>query len=142
MGSPVSDVIEVYDTEILQIEKVLEILRVRSDRQSRNRGEFDREIKERFHQIGFIVDVKWWHTNLEDVKMPEVEITGRVDDRGQGMDHERLRHEITNDVLELGAGGIINTGTADEAAMIRATENSHKAAHGGGACDPSDGHTH
>lgn len=135
-----ADVIEVYDTEILQIEKVLEILRVRSERQSRNRGEFDREIKERFHGIGFIVDVKWWHTNLEDVKMPEVEITGRVDDKGTGMDHERLRHEITNDVLGLGQGGVIKTGGADEAALIRATEQGHKK--GSAACDPSDGHQH
>lgn len=136
-----ADVIEVYDTEILAIEKVLDVLKTRAENR-RNRGEFDREIKERFHHIGFIVDVKWWHTNLEDVKMPEVEIIGRVDDRGQGMDHDRLRHEIVNDVLELGSGGIINTGTADEAAMIRATEQAHKSHAGGGACDPSDGHTH
>jgi hypothetical protein len=131
---------EILDSEMLSIEKVLETLRRRAEDGRRlDRGRFDQEIVERFGQIGFKVDVKWWHTNLDEVKMPEIEIIGRTETKA--FDHDQMAHEVTSDILELGTGGVIKMGSED-AAMIRATEQAHKRQHVQGVPhDHGDGKT-
>lgn len=99
--------LDIYDSEIAEIERVSNILKVRA-RQPRNYDDFQREIKERFAEIGFVVDVKWWETNVEGVMMPEIEIIGRVD-KSHVFDRDRMVHEVTNDLLDLGEGGVIKT---------------------------------
>ena len=115
--------IDLYDTEIDAAHQVLTVLNSRAQMR-RNRGEFDREIYERFHAVGLLVDVKWFHTDQEDVKMPEITITGRVDDKAD-FDHDRLKHEIVNDVLGLGTGGVIKVKPEDMLAA-KAYEQGHK----------------
>ena len=120
---------DILDSEVLEIEKVLNTLRDRVDGRSNiDRGQFDREITDRFAAIGFTVDTKWWHTNIEDVKMPEVTITGRTG-RRPDFDHDKMAHEVVNDILGLGQGGVIKT-TQDDTGKIRAVEQGHK--HGPG----------
>jgi len=99
--------IDVYDSEVLEIEKVLNTLKARSRDQMRNYSDFDREVKERFSEIGFYVDVLWYDTNVETVKMPEIVIKGVTDARA--FDREQMTHEVTNDILGLGDGGVIKT---------------------------------
>ncbi len=122
-GEP-SRAIELYDSDILVVEKILRIVQERAANRSLDYDAFDREIKERFHDAGFVVDVKWFHTNLDTVKMPEVEIVGRVDKQGE-FDHEKMQHEVVNDILDLGTGGKIPV-TAEMMKQVKETEAAHK----------------
>lgn len=121
--------IDILDSEVLEIEKILNTLKDRAQHHSGELGNFDNEIKTRFAEIGFAVDVKWWHTNVEGVKMPEVEIIGRT--LARHFDHDRMVHEVTNDMLGLGTGGTIKMTEAD-LAKIRQVEQGHKH---GPSCD-------
>lgn len=98
---------EVYDTEIIEIEKVLGALSERATRGRLNFDAFDREIKDRFHKIGFLVDVAWYHTDVAETKIPEIVIKDRTEARD--FDYDRQVHEVTNDVLELGDKGVIKS---------------------------------
>jgi hypothetical protein len=130
--------IDILDSEVLECEKVLEVLKDRAIRHGAlNLGHFDNEIKTRFAEIGFAVDVKWWHTNVEGVKMPEIEIIGRT--AKKDFDHDQMRHEVTADILGLGQGGTIKVNPEDVLAA-KQYEQSHKKAHGGGACDGDHQH--
>lgn len=121
---------EILDSEMLDIERVLDTLKARcEDGRRLDRGQFDAEIVDRFARIGFKVDVKWWHTNIEEVKMPEIEIIGRTVTKE--FDHDRMTHEVTSDILGLGTGGVIKT-SADDLAKIHAVEQGHKH---GPSCD-------
>lgn len=117
---------DILDSEILEIEKVYNFVNAKAQHSARlNRGEFDREIVDRFAAIGFRVEVAWWHTDQDDVKIPEIQITGRINQSPFGFDHERMQHEVRKDVLELGQGGIIKASPADVQAAL-AKERSHK----------------
>lgn len=107
--------IDVYDSEILEIERVLGTLRERATSR-RDYDSFQNEIKDRFHRIGFIVDVVWYETNIPDVKMPEVVIKGRVEARA--FDREKMTAEVTGDLLQMGEGGVIATDKNKVAAMM------------------------
>lgn len=107
--------IDILDSEVLQIEKVINILKERS-RTRRNYDDFQREIKERFAEIGFVVDVAWYETNQADVKMPEIVIKGRTE--AKAFDRERMTAEVTGDVLGFGEGGVIATDKEKVAAML------------------------
>lgn len=124
---------EILDSEMLEIEKTLEFLKDKTyGGRHLDRGQFDAEIVDRFARIGFRVDVKWWHTDVEGVKMPEIEIIGRTD-RAGAFDHEKMAHEVTSDILGLGQGGVIKTNGAEDLMKIKQVEQGHK--HG-----PSCGH--
>lgn len=121
--------IEILDSEVLEIEKILNTLKDRAESHRGELGNFDNEIKTRFAEIGFAVDVKWWHTNIEGVKMPEIEIIGRTIARH--FDHDKMVHEVTNDVLGLGDGGVIKV-TPEDMLKKKAVEQAHKH---GPSCD-------
>lgn len=101
---------EIYDHEINQIHHLLEALRRKAETPQDYQA-FQDEIKERFADIGFVVDVKWWETNVEGVKRPDIEITGRTDS-GFNFDRDQQVHEVTNDLLGLGVSGVIKSDTS------------------------------
>jgi hypothetical protein len=101
----VTKTMDVHDTEIDAIQRVLETLRNRSASQ-RNYDDFQREIIDRFAQIGFVVDVRWYETTQKGVLIPEINISGRTES-GFVFDRDRQTHEVTNDVLGLGDKGVI-----------------------------------
>lgn len=119
-----SRAIELYDSDILVIEKVYQILQERGASGSRDYDAFDREIKDRFYNAGYVVDVKWFHTNVDGVKRPDIEIVGRVGKQGE-FDHDQMQHEVVEDILELGTKGKIPV-TADMMKQVRETEEAHK----------------
>jgi len=90
--------IDLYDSEILAAEKVLERLHEKQ-RKSTNLEAFRKEIIERFAEIGLKVDVKVWTTNQDGVFGFEVEITGRTE--AVNWDHDRQVHEVRTDILDL-----------------------------------------
>jgi hypothetical protein len=98
---------EIYDHEIDKIHRTLEELRRKAE-SPQNYQSFQDEIKGRFADLGFVVDVKWWDTNVEGVLMPEIEITGRTE-AGFVFDRDQQVHEVTGDMLGLGQGGVIKS---------------------------------
>jgi hypothetical protein len=117
----VTKTMDIHDTEILEIEKILNMLKARTAQGSIEYDSFQREIKERFYEIGFVVDVLWYETNMAEVKMPEIVIKGRTENKFV-FDRDRQVHEVTNDILDLGTGGIIK---ADKAMMEALAKQSH-----------------
>jgi hypothetical protein len=111
-------VIDIYDTEIDKILGVQAKLQQRASEGSRNYNDFEREIKERFEDIGFTVQVVWHSYAIGRVvqqgsAMPEVTITGRTDPKFQ-FDPDQQVHEVTANVLGIpGEEGVIKTDLGD-----------------------------
>ena len=123
--SDITTQIDVYDSEIPGIECVIErwkadwttravnlenarkalIESFAETRQKCTSGPGGAEEVHRHH--GYVVDVLIWSTNVEGVIIPEIVIKDRV----ERIDHDpdRMVHEVTNDVLGLGEGGVIKT---------------------------------
>jgi hypothetical protein len=103
--SDLTSMIELNDSDILRIESVVKIL---NDRQGKvlNMDAFRRESEERFADAGFRVTVKCYTTNQEGLYAFDIEINDRLE--GQ-FDPDQMVHEATNDVLELGTGGVIKS---------------------------------
>lgn len=120
---------EILDSEMLEIERTLELLRRRVEGGRRvDRGQFDSEIVDKFGSIGFKVVVNWYETDVENLIMPEITITGRTEKVGE-FDHDKMFHEVTSDILGLGQGGVIKT-TKDDLDKIHGVTKAHK--HGSG----------
>jgi hypothetical protein len=136
----VSSQVNLYDSEIIAIEKVLEKLNGRREKTARMSYEaFTDEVKNRFHEIGLVVSVLWFEAGaeqpdgtlkkIEGTLIPEIVIKARTDAKTFAFDHERMQHEVQSDLLELGTGGKLKL-TAEDARKILATEQGHK--HGKG----------
>lgn len=124
--------LSVHDSEILKIERILNAMRIKAQ-SAVNYQAFQDEIIERFADIGFDVDVRWYETNVERVLMPEINIKGRVEPKV--FDSDQQVHEVTNDLLGLGDGGVIKTDKGKVAAML---DGSYK----GSLKDVGHGHSH
>lgn len=103
---------EVYDSEIIQIEAALVLLNEQIQGGQRvNRGEFDRQIVERFQDLGFVAVVNWYTAAtsdgalIPDMLIPEIVIRDRIE--RHEFDHDKMVHEVTHDILETGDGGVI-----------------------------------
>lgn len=101
----VTKTVDVHDSEIDAIQRILETMRQKAAHRV-NYDAWQRETIERFAEIGFTVDVRWYETNLDGVLQPEINITGRTNP-GFVFDRDRQVHEVTNDYLGLGEGGTI-----------------------------------
>lgn len=130
--------IQLYDSEIVKIEEVLEALNKRKGQ----RTDYERwtnEVKDRFHRVGLVVSVLWYEAGVERADgsvekidgtlIPEIVIKDRVDSKTFAFDHEQMGHEVQNDLLELGTGGKLKV-TAEDARKALATFRDHK--HGAG----------
>ena len=113
--------INVYDSEINQIHHILETLRRKAET-PRSYQEFQDEVIARFYDIGFVVDVRWYDTNVEGVLMPEINIQDRVD-KSFVFDQDQQVHEVVGDLLNLGQGGVIKS---SDALSAMAKEHHHK----------------
>lgn len=135
----VSSTINLYDSEIIKIEQILEKLNERRARTARMSYEaFTDEAKNRFLEAGLVVSVRWYSAGVEQpdgsmqvvegTLIPEIVITGRTDKKF-AFDHEQMSHEVQNDLLQLGTGGKLKL-TAEDARKILETQKGHK--HGKG----------
>lgn len=126
------DPLDVYDHEVDAIDRVLKALNVKAQAKQLNYTDFEREIKERFAEIGLIVKVDWYEFGIGDrpgavpgAVMPEITPIGRTES-GFVFDHDRQVHEVTHNILGLpGQEGVIKTNTPG---MKRLTEG-HKPGH-------------
>lgn len=107
---------ELYDEEVLAMEKVIEKIKLRLNGRI-NRSTFGQEVRERFNDIGLVVNVAWGipEDQVENFKFkPDecvpvlmVDLIGRT--HKLDWDPDKQVHQVTNDVLELGDGGVIKT---------------------------------
>jgi hypothetical protein len=122
---------DIADSEILGIERTLLALQQRAQDKSLNFTSFEREIRERFEDLGFVVTVSWFEFGREgqvgavpNAAMPEITIVDRCERKP--FDHDRQVHEVTHNILNLpGQSGVIKTNTTG---MRRLTEG-HKHGH-------------
>jgi hypothetical protein len=105
---------EVHDSEIVEVEGVLERLNLAvRDGKRVSYDAFQREIVERFQDIGFIAKVAWWTGGTKDgavipgMLIPEITLTDRIE--AKTFDYDRQVHEVTHDLLGLGEGGVIKS---------------------------------
>lgn len=112
-----------YDSDILAIEKGPMAWMQTQQRSRRHLDDFVRGAKEKFAEIGFNANIKTYDTNEDGTFAFEVEILGRLENRA--FDYDRQVHEVTNNILELPdqAGGVIKT---DEAMLRVARNQKHK----------------
>lgn len=104
--SDLTSMIELNDSDILKIEKVVNRLNERQWQSGVNLDAFRREAEERFAQAGFKVTVKAYTTNQEGLYAFDIEINDRLEGE---FDPDQMVHEATNDVLDLGTGGVIKS---------------------------------
>lgn len=120
--SDLTSSINLYDSEIDTIHRIIEALRRRASGPVSYQA-FQDEVIQRFHDAGFKADVRWYETDQEGVLMPEIQIMDRIDPNFV-WDPDRQVHEVTGDLLNLGEGGVISS--KDAMAQVRATEQQHK----------------
>lgn len=111
MTTATGSIADLYDHEVEQILAVQLALNERATAKRHNYADFEKEIRGRFAEIGFTVNVNW-HTfavggTPQEGAMPEVTITGRT--MKINWDPDRQVHEAVHDVLGLGEGGWIKT---------------------------------
>lgn len=122
-----SELVNILDSEIKELQRVHGTLEGRTYK-SHNLAAFEREIVERFQEIGFRVDVKWYETNVAGVSSPVVEVVQRCTPlRPEEFDHDQMRHEVVNNVLGLPSedAGIIKTPETWTEAQAKAIHKQH-----------------
>lgn len=131
--------VNLYDSEILEVEKVIDSLNERRAKTARMSYEaFTTEAQERFAKIGLKVSVLWYEAGaeqpdgslkkIEGMYIPEIVVKERLE-KGFQFDHERMQHEVQSDILQLGTGGKIKL-TSEDVRKIMAAQQGHK--HGKG----------
>jgi hypothetical protein len=99
--------VEIHDSEIIEIERLLERLSTKAHDGRVDYAAFTREVRERFEDLGFMVVVNWYETNVEGTLIPEIVIRDRIE--AGAFDHDQKVHEITHDLLDIGDGGVIKS---------------------------------
>jgi len=99
----VMDMDDLYDSERIEISRVLAAISQNTGKQVEG-GAFQREVRERFAEIGFVVrcdlkkdmlDPRPWE---DKPWMPDISLIGRVEKQGE-FDHERMGHEVRSNIL-------------------------------------------
>jgi len=102
--------IDLLDSDLLALEKVVEHLKLRQAT-SVPLEAFRKEAVERFVAAGFVVEVQVWDTDQPGMFAFDIEIIDRTE--AKTFDHDQMAWEATHDILGLGEGGIINTNTKE-----------------------------
>lgn len=89
--------LDLLDSDILRIEAAVQALMQHQGKRMVVEN-FRKEAIERFAEQGFVVNVLTWTTNQPGLYLFEFEITGRQEPQYE-FDHERMRHEVVNDLL-------------------------------------------
>lgn len=99
--------IELYDSDIANIDKVVEVLARKQGHETNLEG-FRQECIDTFGKIGLKVDVLVYTTDQAGLFWFEVQIQGRTEEHE--FDHDRQRHEAVSNYLGIpGEGGVIKT---------------------------------
>lgn len=118
MSTEIDEGIQLYDTELGQILDILGEINQRVEgRENVDRDALDREIRDRCAtEAGIIVSVRWYTCGVEMPDGTVREIPGMLKPEPVPIarvtkeleyDHDRQRHEVINDALKIGEGGLI-----------------------------------
>lgn len=119
---------DVLDSELVQIEQVINKLNEAQWKSGVYLEGWRKEAIERFADIGFKVDVVVFSTDQEGLYAFDLVIQDRL--AGE-FDPDKMVHEVTNDLLGLGEGGVIKTKGG-----LHLVQGGHSHSHDSG------GHTH
>ena len=102
--STVESEVDLYDSEVLAIQRVVGIISEAVGTRRSLEG-FRQEVIERFGEIGFLVDVRVFEGEIEGqhgdpVFFFKIVLTARCDPKP--FDHERMAHEVRADLLHGG----------------------------------------
>lgn len=99
----VFDADDLLDSERIAINHVIAALNAKVGSQMEG-GAFQREVRERFAEIGFVVRCDFWRDD-DDPRpwderpwLPAITLLGRTEDPGE-FDHERMGHEVRSNIL-------------------------------------------
>jgi len=99
IGDKSDTIIDVYDHEILQIEKVMAQIKKKQHRRV-NADVFRQEVIGRFEEIGFVVDVMTYIDTEEDGTLGfEIVVRDRCDPKP--FDHDKQAEEVVSNLLGL-----------------------------------------
>lgn len=100
-----SNIENLNDADIIKLEAVIKVI---NERQGKilSLDAFRREILERFHTAGFLVDVKTWTTDQASLYAFDIEIKAKLEGE---FDPDQMVYEATHDVLDIGEKGVIGT---------------------------------
>lgn len=115
--------VDLMDSEVLKCERVIAKLNEKSQRWVDMEG-FRKEIIERFQEIGLGVAVRVYTTNVDGCFAFDVDIDKRL---SGAFDPDQQVHEVTNDLLGLGEGGVIKS--ADVIDMAQHSHGGHGHSH-------------
>jgi len=120
---------QLYDSELDKLIDLMKEIEGRVLRRQRvDRDALGNEIRERCaNEVGLKVSVRWYTCGEEmpdgtvreipGMYQPEVVPIDRVTKESE-YDHDRQRHEVVNDVIGIGEGGIIKVTAADVRAAL------------------------
>lgn len=103
---------DIHDSEIAALDEVLKFMSAKYQMRAFNLTEFEKEVKDRCYDLGFVVEVAW-HPFLKngvptDGLAPSVTVVGRA--TKTVFDHDQKVHEITHNFLGIpGEGGVIKS---------------------------------
>lgn len=115
---------EIHDSDILEMEKVYRWM-VDQQHKRRDLEKFRQEVIERFHQVGFVVNVLTYDTDQPEVYSFDVEVLRKVERKA--FDYDKQVHEVVNNLLDLPdqAGGWIKADAGMKEAAKKAAEHKH-----------------
>jgi hypothetical protein len=120
----VNSLVNLYDSDIEAI-RTGPLAWMRSQEGKRvDLESFRKMAMEKFSDIGLRANVKCYDTNEPEVFIFEAEIQERLGKRE--FDYDRQVHEVQNDLLGLGEGGIIKADAAMAAMARKEAFNGHK----------------
>jgi hypothetical protein len=105
--------IDIYDHEVVEIDKGPVAWMTRMQGSSMPLDEFVRTAEGKFAEIGFKATVKCFETSEPGTYAFDIDITGRTHTTGE-FDYDRMVHEITTNLLDdpTAETGFINTRNA------------------------------
>lgn len=99
--------VDIYDSELRELGRVQDDLMDQIG-SAKDLEAFRKKSIADFEKVGFVVRPKVWATTESGTYAFDYEILGRTEEFD--WDPDRMVHEVTNDLLETGDGGVINTG--------------------------------
>lgn len=120
----VFDVEDLYDSERIAINHVMGALADKIGKGGIEGSAFQREVRERFAEIGFVVRCDFYRDD-DDPRpwddrpwIPQITLVGRTEQQGE-FDHDQMGHEVRSNILGKNAQGDIQNKSVGQTGFER-----------------------